>query len=377
MPESTQHPVIKNHILWQATIAGSIILVTYLHYSTSTHLWQYHLIFMQAYFIPIIIAAFQFGIRGGAGTAAIVSVLYLPHVMLQWGGLVEGNLMRFMQVVLFNVVGYVTGLNAQRAHNENQRYRQATKNLELSVNQLKEQSQKLAALEEQLRFADRLSVIGELTAGLAHEVRNPLGSIRGAVEILRNQLTEDKKHLEFFDILLTETDRLNRVLENYLGFARQKRTQVSHYDLMEELANFNLIMQPHARRHHVKFTITADDQSLEMLGNPQHLWQILMNLVLNAIKAVPEGGEVNIKINREFLQDGKLQLCVQDNGPGIAKEIMSDIFTPFFTTREDGTGLGLAIVRRLVDENRWQIRVESEMGVGTKFILDLAISNER
>ena len=116
--------------------------------------WQYHLIFMQSYFIPILIGSFQYGIRGGVGTALAVTILYLPHVMLQWGGLVEANMMRFLQVLLFNVIGYLTGLKAQKEKDEKIRYQNIAK--ELGTNY-----EKLAELEEQLRLADRLSVIGE------------------------------------------------------------------------------------------------------------------------------------------------------------------------------------------------------------------------
>ena len=99
--------------LWLGLIAFLTIIISVLHYSVPTMKWQYHLIFMQAYFIPILIGSFQYGIRGGVGTALAVTILYLPHVMLQWGGLIEANMMRFLQVLLFNVIGYLTGLKAQ------------------------------------------------------------------------------------------------------------------------------------------------------------------------------------------------------------------------------------------------------------------------
>ena len=100
----------KNKYQWWIVIWILVIVISILHYTTPTMEWQYHLIFMQSYFIPILLAAFQFGIRGGLGTAIGVSIFYFPHIMLQWGGLVEGNLMRFLQILLFYVIGYLTGL---------------------------------------------------------------------------------------------------------------------------------------------------------------------------------------------------------------------------------------------------------------------------
>ncbi|MFN2126722.1 MAG: histidine kinase dimerization/phospho-acceptor domain-containing protein, partial [Anaerolineales bacterium] len=184
-------------IKWWLIIAGLVILVTVLHYSTPTMKWQYHLIFMQSYFIPIILGAFQFGIRGGLGTAIAVSFLYFPHIMLQWGGLVEGNLMRFLQIVLFNVIGYLTGLKAQNAKEEKSRYQNTAEQLEKTLQKIREQSVRIEEMEDQLRQADRLAVVGELSASLAHEVRNPLGSIRGIVDILKDELPTNKEMANF------------------------------------------------------------------------------------------------------------------------------------------------------------------------------------
>jgi hypothetical protein len=120
-------------------VMGAFIgVIFYFHYTTSTMKWHYHLILMQCYFIPILIGAFQFGIKGGFGTAIVVSLIYSPHVMIQWGGLVEANLMRFLQIALFNVVGYLTGLTAQKELDEKERYQQTAKDVEKSLEQFKE-----------------------------------------------------------------------------------------------------------------------------------------------------------------------------------------------------------------------------------------------
>ena len=119
-------------LVWSGIIFILVIVISILHYTTPTMQWQYHLIYMQAYFIPILMAAFQFGIRGGLGVALAVSVLYLPHIMLHWGGLVENNLLRFMQIVLYNVIGYLTGLKAQREMEEIKKYKNTASELENS-----------------------------------------------------------------------------------------------------------------------------------------------------------------------------------------------------------------------------------------------------
>ena len=108
----------NKNVFWWSLICTMIVIISALHYTTSTMDWQYHLIYMQSYFIPILVAAFQFGVRGGILSAVFVSVLYLPHIMLHWGGLIEANLMRFLQIGLFYIIGYLTGFKAQREKEE-------------------------------------------------------------------------------------------------------------------------------------------------------------------------------------------------------------------------------------------------------------------
>ncbi|MFZ0389976.1 MAG: sensor histidine kinase, partial [Calditrichia bacterium] len=138
---------LRNTLLWWLLIAALVLLVSVLHYTTSTMKWQYHLIYMQSYFIPILIAAFQFGLRGGLGTALAVSLIYFPHVIFQWGGLVEGNLMRYLQIVLFNVVGIVTGIKSDHERRETELYLQAAAELQESLNLLRQQSGMLEEME--------------------------------------------------------------------------------------------------------------------------------------------------------------------------------------------------------------------------------------
>ena len=361
MPENQ-----KNQYSWWFIISSLVIVFSVLHYTTSTMKWQYHLVYMQAYFIPILIAALQFGVRGGLGTAIAVSLVYLPHVMFQWGGLVESNLMRFMQIGLYNIIGYLVGLKAGAEKNEKLKYQQSAEELQISLNKLKEQSDKLSELEQQLRLADRLSVVGELTASLAHEVRNPLGAIRGATEILNEELPEDIKVSEFFQIILQEINRLNEVLENYLSFARVKSDVQTSFDLIEIINNITQMLGYSARKSGIQLDSQMTNKFIIIQGSPNHFRQILTNLLLNSIQAMPNGGSIEIKVSSE---EEIVRLRVVDNGPGIKEKELERIFRPFYTTKKGGTGLGLAIVKRLTEENGWQLKVESQLGQGTEFEL--------
>jgi signal transduction histidine kinase len=364
-----------------------VIIISVLHYITPTMKWQYHLVYMQSYFIPILIAAFQFGIRGGLGVAIAVSILYLPHIMLHWGGLVENNLLRFMQVVIYNIIGFLTGLKAQREKEETLKYKNTADQLEGSVNTIKQQSDKLVELEEQLRQTDRLAVIGELTSSLAHEVRNPLGSIRGAVEIIIAENTSKNKKTEFSKILVDETERMTTVLENYLSFGKKKKQQESEYVLQEIIQNVILMLSTQARKRGIEILSSVPNNPILLQGDSNDLWQILMNITLNAHQAIIDEGKITIKLsetdNRKSETgnehtalteyDRIIKLTISDTGPGISNDDLEKIFKPFYTTKVNGSGLGLAIVKRIADSNNWVIDVNSTKNSGTKFVMIIPI----
>lgn len=374
-------------IMW-AVITTLIVLISILHYSTPTMQWQYHLVYMQLYFIPILIAALQFGIKGGLGAAFAVSILYLPHIMLHWGGFIETNLMRFLQIVLFNVIGYLTGLKAQKEKEEKARYKRTAEELKNSLQIVQKQSENLAELEQQLRQADRLAVVGELTASMAHEVRNPLGAIRGAVEIIRDEADQENRKSKFYKILIDETNRLSSVLDNYLSFARKKKPVDSEYIFQETMQNVVIMLDTTARKNGIKLVQNTLAETAVLKGDPNELWQVLMNLILNCIQAMPDGGIINIDqnildANSDQLPESfakpeipkYLYMKIADNGPGIAEEKMAEIYKPFYTTKAGGSGLGLAIVKRIVDNNQWYINVTSELNRGTEYVLIIPIDS--
>ncbi|OGG48477.1 MAG: hypothetical protein A3F84_16305, partial [Candidatus Handelsmanbacteria bacterium RIFCSPLOWO2_12_FULL_64_10] len=219
-------------------VSASIAAITALHYGTSLHQAHLHEVFRRLYYIPIILSAFWFGLRGGMGAAIAVSLLYLPHVMFQWGG---DYLLNFMEIALYNVVGGVTGLMASAERRQRIRYEQASKEIE-------EAYQKLQAQTEQLRAAERLSVLGELAAGMAHEIKNPLGSIQGTAEILSGDTLSDEERTEFGRILIKEVDRLDGVLRNYLRLARPTDAARRRIDLKETLRSTVTLVGAYARK---------------------------------------------------------------------------------------------------------------------------------
>lgn len=371
--------ILKRDVYLLGAIIISIVCISTLHINTPSDDDHVHLILMQTYFIPILIGALQFGVKGGLGSAIVVSAVFTPHIMFQWVGDFGHNLLGFLQILLFNIIGYLTGLKAQKEKNEKMRYRQIATELEMSLKKLNDQANELSELEEQLRLSDRLAIVGELTASMAHELRNPLGTIRGTVEILNDELPADAKQNEFFRILISETERMSNVVENYLNFARNQQKSATSYSIAEVVHNSCLILASRARREQIRIIEKLPDSPVILMGNPNDLRQILINLMLNAIEAMHSPGEIAIQgmVNADKEEGNSrrrtFQLSVQDQGEGISGETINEIFKPFFTTKTKGTGLGLSIVKRIAEQNHWQIGINNIPGQGTEFIISIPL----
>jgi signal transduction histidine kinase len=369
-----RHPDKLKQIL---TLAALIVIISLLHYSTSTSKGYFHEIYKVLYYIPIILAAFQFGVRGGLATSLIISFIYLPHVIFQWRGSLDHNVSRALEIVLYNVAAYITGRLAEGERSERKRYEQAATELRVSYEKLQRQSDALAEIEEQMRRTDRLAVMGELAASLAHEVRNPLGSIRGAVEILQDDYSEDKPGYEFLQILIKEVDRLNQVIENYLSLARPKSREINEFNVQAAVFSVLHIVTPKARKEKVDIQCRLAEENVTVSGDENRFRQIMLNLLLNSLAAISGEGRIVIESRVEDDGGGRgLELTVADSGSGIPAGKMEDIFKPFYTTKEDGTGLGLPIAKRIADGYKWQFCLESEEGRGTKAILRIPLGEK-
>ncbi len=350
--------------LWLVVLL--VVLVTASHYLTSTLHAPYHDIYRRLYYLPIVLAGIWYGLRGGLLTAASVSLLYLPHVLWQLVPF-HGNLLeQVLEMLIYHVVGGVTGLLSQRERKQQQLYRQTAERLERSYAQLRSQADELIAAELELRRKERLSTLGQMSAELAHEIRNPLGSIRMAAEVVTEGLTEDDHRYEFGRILQKEAQRLNSVLEDFLGLARSPAEEAEDVSMATMFAELKLQLASAAAPARVEINIEETDEIVSV--PPVPLRQALLNLAHNAIQAMSGGGVLTLAARRENEQ---IRLQVQDTGEGIREEDLGKIFNPFFTTREDGTGLGLAITQRQIEGLGGRLVVDSQVGVGTCFTIVL------
>ena len=350
-------------------LAAVIAAITLGHYLTGIQLHHYHDIFRRLYYLPIILGGVWFQLRGGLITAIVVSIVYAPHVVLQWGAHPDAQLEQYLEIVLYNVIGVLTGGLARKEKCQRQILETTAHDLEESFQELKEQAKLILTFEEQLLRASRLSALGELAAGLAHEIRNPLGSIRGTAEIVKDSSLSEEQRVEFSAIMIREVDRLNQVVTNFLSFARPAPTQKNACDLNAVLNQIVEFSGAQCQQNQVSVRLAQNRLPL-VSGDADQFKQVFLNLLLNAIQAMPEGGLLEITTQQ---RDGKIAVTFEDNGPGISRESLGKIFNPFFSTRHTGTGLGLAISQRIVQAHGGQINVSSEAGQGARFEVQLPV----
>jgi len=356
-------------------ILAGIVGISLLHYLTPLTKPVLHDIYQRLYYLPIILASFWFGLRGGIGTALIVSIVYAPHIVYQWGGHPAMDAEKYLEILLYNLIGGVTGfLSEQEKHRREQLKKTAT-GLAESYRRLQQQSELIIRIEEQLRSAERLSVLGELAAVLAHEIRNPLGSIRGTAEILKDDYKSGDKKFEFLEILLKESDRLNRVVEDFLRLSRPQPLSMRSCNIGEELKSVVMLVMAEARDKGISLELKADED-MEIKGDRDKLHQAFLNIILNGIQSMIGGDALTIEA--QWVRDIKqvhteIQIVFRDTGAGIGENNQSKIFEPFFTTKRDGTGLGLAITKKIIEAHKGRIEVAANYPRGSVFTVYIPV----
>lgn len=231
-------------------------------------------------------------------------------------------------------------------------------------NILEQRAKEQKELEEQLRQAEQLATLGEMVAGISHEIRNPLGIIRSTAELLE-QKTLDPKMKKFSLLIMEEATRLNAILTEFLDFARPKTVTCSKCNIEEVLERNLQFMEPELKRVGIEVKKVFNTNSRPLKADPDLLYRAFLNIFNNALQAMPNGGQ--LKIQTYFQKNGneELKIIITDDGPGIAPEYVQKIFNPFFTTREKGTGLGLAIVANIIESHKGKIQMKSNPGEGT------------
>ncbi len=228
-------------------------------------------------------------------------------------------------------------------------------------------------LEEEIRIKDRMAAIGKMAAGIAHEIRNPLAAMRGSVEILRSRLALPATDERLLDIMIRESDRLNRFVEDFLTFAKPAACAHRSLDLVPLLHDAVTLLQnsPQVFNRHV-IDLQLGARQIPTLGDADKLRQVFWNLAQNALRAMPAGGTLTIAARST--EEGGSEITFKDSGVGMTEEEQAQIFNPFHSGFSGGTGLGLSIIFQIVEDHRGSIRFDSEKGRGTTVSLSFPAS---
>ena len=234
-----------------------------------------------------------------------------------------------------------------------------------------------ARIYDQMRQHDRLVAVGEMATGLAHEIRNPLASIKAAAQYIEPGMVGSDDR-EFLSILIEEVDRLNNVVSRFLDYARPLQTRLSTHNLNQIVRRVVTLMAPEAATRQVELVAELDADLPELYIDGEQIRQVLLNLLLNSIEAIDEAGG-SVRVSTRFLRDptgdelGAALVRIEDSGRGIPEAEIDKIFNPFYTTKGSGTGLGLAIAYRIVQAHDGTIAVQSEVGLGTTFEIRIPV----
>jgi signal transduction histidine kinase len=347
------------------------LVITILHYRTPAHHGWVHDVLRRLYYLPILFAAFTEGVRGGISLSVFASLIYFPHAFTSLVSRDPADaLEKGLEILLYNIVAVVAGLLVDRERREREKQEQLARKLS---DALEEQQR----VESQLIRAGRLGALGELTAGIAHEIKNPLHAMKGTAEILRDVVPKDAPERRMLDLHIGEIDRLAQTAERFLTFARPAPADRRPIDLREVVARVVSLVETQARKEGVTAAALpyVGEKSPIVSGDADQLTQLLLNIAINGIQAMAPlgGGELAFSIDRERQGEKRVYIVrVANTGPQIPEDRLERIFDPFFTTKDSGTGLGLSIVSRIADQHDGVLSVRNlPDGKGVEFSLAL------
>ncbi len=314
--------------------------------------------------LPVVSAATALGLAGTMTVTLLACgsyIIFLTPWFLdpgRWELTPEGIGVLSLNVIFLPVVGFLTNQLAESNRVQARRYQQAAE-------QLTEANRHLQEAEAAVRRSERLAAIGQLSAGLAHELRNPLGTVKASAEMLARSVPEENGVVkELTGFISSEVDRANSLVTRFLDFARPLRMQPVLSDLTEVLDRAVSQIERHHPPFDVRINKNYSPDIRPFAFDAELIERVAYNLLLNAVQASPPAGTVTIKSRTA---EGWVEFSVIDRGAGIDAAHRENIFNPFFTTKRDGVGLGLAIVSRIIDEHGGKITVESESGSGSVF----------
>ena len=247
------------------------------------------------------------------------------------------------------------------------RLKQARIRAEVNAEQRRHAYEELQQTFEQLLQAEKLSSLGELASGIVHEVRNPLASIKGAVEILEDEIDANSPRREFAELAKTEIDRLDKLVGQFLRFARPATLAIEPNDLNGIIKSVASLLENQAAAQNVSIQLNLDAKLPDVLADREQIKQVVLNLAINALQSMPDGGDFFL---RTFHRGSTCIAEIEDTGGGIGEKILPKIFDPFFTTKDKGIGLGLSVAHKIVSQHNGRLKFRAGND-GSVFELEL------
>jgi len=231
-----------------------------------------------------------------------------------------------------------------------------------------------------MQQAEKLATIGELASGIAHEIKNPLAGVSAAIQVLSEEFNLKSTRREIIDEIMHQMERLNKMTKDLLSFARPMDPRTLMCDVNDIVDKASFFIRKQAEKQNVGITKELERDIPHLLIDPEQIQQVFLNIMLNALQAMPEGGFLTIATRlSEKSGNGKpeaVEISFSDTGKGIPGENLRKIFNPFYTTKHQGTGLGLSISRNVVEKHKGRFEVDSQSGKGTRFTIVLPVKEE-
>jgi len=358
-----------------ALVAAGVVAVTVLHYSTGHgDPAAAHHLYRRLFYFPILAAAWLWGRQGGLVVSATVVAAYLPHAFGLLGAHADpaSTIDKVADILLYVGIGGLVGWFVDRERGAATRLRELVTDREATIAERDAALDDLRAAQDSLVQSEHQAAMGFLTAGLAHEIRNPLGGIRGCAELLADGARDEARDRRLAELLVRETERLDGVLTRFLRFARRESGEAVPADVSALVDDVVELVASEAERSGVEVSHLRCAALPVVKLDQGAVRQVLLNLVVNALQVQAEGGTVRI-VSGIHEAAGEMFVRVEDAGPGVPEDQRAAVFHPYHSTRPGGTGLGLAVSRQVMTEHGGTIHVGDASLGGAAFELRLPV----
>ena len=328
-----------------ALLAFLVVGITMLHYSTEQSSYYFRVFYSELYFLPIVLAAFWFGLRGALSASITISAFYLPFIFWHWQGFSAADLDSILSLFLYNGLALLTGALKDRE----------------------------TASRKTMIEAGSLAVMGRSLAAAAHDMRSPLILIGGFARRILKKMDESDPACQKLNCIIQETEKMERMTADMLDFSKPLNLKLTKGNMDTIIRSSLAKVRELSKRKNVSVTYHPSPEAPDIKFDTMRFEQVLVNLIQNAIEASPEGGSVTVTI--PFSSPTNLILDVADNGSGIPLAKRQQVFDPFFTTKKEGTGLGLPIVKKILDAHGWPLEILDNGSSGTLFRINLTEDN--